>query len=180
MAKLLKVHQSMLQIPNGNKIKWTLFSGRGFSIIEILVVIFILVIAFVSILGLLTFSLRVSTLMRENTQAINLAQETIEAVRNFRDGTNWDTNGLGILTTEVAYHPEKTTDSPPKWELLSGEEAIGGFSRKVVFEEVFRDGNDDIVETGGTLDPETKKAKVTVSWKDKKAEIVTYFTNWQQ
>jgi len=172
----------MLQDLSGNKIQqqWIPFSGKGVSIIEILVVIFILVIAFVSILGLLTFSLRISTLLRENTQAINLAQETVEAVRNFRDGTNWDTDGLGILATGVAYHPEKTTDSPPKWELLLGEEAIGGFSREVVFEEVFRDGNDNIVGTGGILDPETKKATVTVSWRDREVKIITYFTNWQQ
>lgn len=151
----------------------------GISVVEILVVICILAIAFVSILGLLTFSLKISTLTRENTQAVNLAQETVEAVRNFRDGTGWDTNGLGALTAGLSYSPEKTTDIPPKWAFVQGEEIIGGFSRKVVFEEVFRDGNDDIVDTGGNLDPDTKKATITVSWRDRGVEIVTYFTNWQ-
>ena len=179
MAILLKVLQSMLQSLSGNKTKWTPFSKKGISIIEILVVIFILAIAFASILGLLTFSLRVSTLIKENTQAINLAKETVEAVRNFRDGTSWDINGLGTLTTGVDFHPEKTSDTPPKWELLLGEETIEGFSRKVVFEEVFRDGNDDIVETGGILDSETKKGTATVSWRDREVKITTYFTNWK-
>jgi len=154
--------------------------SRGISVIEILVVIFVLSIAFVSILGLLTFSLSVSSSIKDTTQAVNLAQETLEAVRNFRDGTDWETNGLGTLTTGVSYHPEKTGDSPPQWTLTQGEETVDGFSRKIVFEQVFRDGNDDIVETGGTLDVDTKKVTVTVSWGNREVTITTYLTNWQQ
>ena len=154
--------------------------SRGISVIEILVVIFVLSIAFVGILGLLTFSLSVSAFIKDTTKATNLTQETLEAVRNFRDGTDWETNGLGTLTTGVSYHPAKTSDSPPQWILIQGEETIDGFSRKIVFEQVFRHGNDDIVETGGTLDPESKKATATVSFGDREVEIVTYFTNWQQ
>ncbi|MCH8741386.1 hypothetical protein IH779_00545 [Patescibacteria group bacterium] len=153
---------------------------KGVSVIEILVVIFILAVAFVGILGLITFSLKVSTLTKETTQAVNITQETFEVVRNFRDGKDWSTDGLGSLVMEVPYHPEKTIDIPPQWALIQGEEIIDGFSRKVVFKEVFRDGNDDIVETGGVLDPDTKKATVTVSWKDQEVEVATYFTNWNQ
>jgi len=151
---------------------------KGVTVVELLVVIFILLIAFVGILGLLTFSLQTSSLIKETTYANFLAQDSIEAVRNFRDGTDWDTNGLGFLTAGV-YHPEKTSDVPPKWNLVSGEETINNFTRKIVFENVQRDGADNIVETGGINDPETKKATVTVSWKDKKVEVITYFTNWK-
>ena len=154
--------------------------NRGVSVIEILIVIFVLAVAFVGILGLITFSLKVSNLTKETTQAVNIAQETFEAVRNFRDGKDWSIDGLGSLVVEAPYHPEKTMDIPPQWVLIQGEEIIDGFSRKVVFEEVFRDGNDDIVETGGVLDPDTKKATVTVSWKDKEVKVATYFTNWEQ
>ena len=153
---------------------------KGFSVIEILVVIFILAVAFVSLLGLLTFSIRLSTLMKEEAFARNIAQETLEAVRSFRDGTTWGTDGLGSLTTGAALHPEKTGGVPPAWVLLPGEEIVEGFFRKVVLEDVFRDSSDDIVETGGTLDPDTKKATVTVSWEDRELEIVTYLTNWKQ
>lgn len=152
---------------------------KGITVVELLVVVFILLVAFVGILGILTFSLQTSNLIKETTYANFLAQETIEAVRNFRDGTDWDTTGLGTLATGILYRPEKTADTPPKWILVTGGETINSFTRQIVFENVNRDGNDNIVETGGTNDPETRKVTVTVSWKDKQVEIVTYLTNWQ-
>jgi len=153
------------------------------SVIEILVAIFILLVAFSGIAGLLAFSLQISNLNKETIYANFLAQETLDATRNFRDGTSWS-NGLGILAVGDInpYHPATTDDppNPPKWSMVSGEEIIGNFTRKVVFENVNRDSsNDDIVATDGTLDPLTKKAKVTVSWKNNKVEITTYFTNWK-
>jgi len=135
---------------------------KGISIIEILIVIAIIVIALSSLLGVAAFSLRISTLMRETSQANNLTQETIEAVRNFRDGTDWNKNGLGTLTTGVSYYPQKSTDTPPKWQLVQGEETTDGFTRKVVFEKVFRDTNDNI-SSSGTEDPNTRNATITVS-----------------
>jgi len=46
-----------------------------------------------------------------------------------------------------------------------------------------RDSNSNIVESGGTNDPNTKKVTVTVSWeergRDHKLEIFTYLTNWK-
>lgn len=152
---------------------------KGVSVVEILVVIFILSVAFVSILGLLSFSLQVSSLTKAKIQAVNLAQDTVEAVRNFRDGTDWEIDGLGFLNIDTIYHPEKTLDIPPKWTMVLGAETINGFSRYVIFENVNRDANDDIVEGSGTLDPKTRKATITVSWEDESLEIVTYFTDWQ-
>lgn len=162
----------MQQTLNGNK-------QKGALIVEILIVITVIVVALSSLLGVVTFSLRISTLIKETVQANNLARETMEVVRNFRDGTVWDTNGLGTLSVGVPYYPQKSSDSQPRWQLIQGEEEIYGFIRKVVFNNVARDANDNIVETGGTNDPHTKKATVTVSWKGKKVEIFTYFTNWQ-
>jgi hypothetical protein len=152
---------------------------KGISIVEILIVIAIVIIALGGLFALITFSLRTSTTIEENAQANNLAQEAIEAVRNFRDGTNWDTNGLGTLSFGVSYYPQKSGDSPPKWQLVLGEETIDGFTRKIVFYEVYRDANDDIVEAGGTADPNTIKIITTISWKTEEVEVVTYLTNWR-
>jgi len=160
--------------PSGSKNKK---SQKGISIIEILIVIAIIGTALGSILSLTTFALRASISIKEKTQANNLAQATMEAVRNFRDGTAWETDGLKNYSG--TYHPEKSGD-PPKWILASGEKTINGFTRKVVFEDVYRDGiTDDIKTDGGYLDSNTKKATVTVSWKDTEIELVTYFTNWK-
>ncbi|KPJ73660.1 hypothetical protein AMJ48_00415 [Parcubacteria bacterium DG_74_1] len=152
---------------------------KGISIIEILIVTAIIIVALIGLFGLVALSLRISTLTKETAQANNLAQETIEAVRNFRDGTSWDINGLGTLATSTAYHPEKSGDVPPKWQLILGEEIEGGFTRKVVFDEVCRDGDDNIVETGGEVDPNTRKIITTISWKDEEVKVVTYLTNWR-
>lgn len=172
--KLKKVIQSMFQNPFGNK---------GFSIIDILVAITIFGIVFSTLLGVTYFSIVTSTLLKQTTQANNIVQETIEAVRNFRDGTVWDVDGLGKLATDTDYYPE-ATGSPLKWQLIQGRQTIGIFTRKVVFKDVFRDSNSNIVESGGTYDPNTKKLIATVSWQNKgrsyKVEVVTYLTNWRQ
>ena len=152
---------------------------RGALIIEILIVAAIIVIALVSLLNAAAFSLKMSALTKQNDQAQKLAEETLEAVRSFRDGTTWNTNGLGTLTLDVSYYPQKTTDNPPKWNLVSGEETLGIFQRKVVFKSVSRDLNSNIVTTGGLVDTNTKKVIATVSWQDKTVEISTLLTNWK-
>src|SRR4030042_2980784 len=164
----------MLKKTNINK-KGLNVSKKGITVVEILVVVFVLLVAFVGILGLLTFSLKTSSLIKKTTYANFLAQETIESVRNFRDGTDWDIDGLGSLTAGI-YHPEKTADVPPKWNLVSGEETINNFTRKIVIENVQRDGSDIIVESGGINDTETKKIIITASWENQAVEITTYFT----
>lgn len=158
----------------------------GVSIIEILIVVVIIAVALTSLLSLTAFLLRASILIKDTAQAKNLAEETVEQVRNFRDGKDWNSNGLGtLLTGEInPYHLEKDiTVSPPKWKLVSGEEIMDGFERKVIFTDVQRDSDDNIVESGGVSDPGTKKVKATVSWGKIDAwhqiEIVTYLTNWR-
>lgn len=159
---------------------------KGVSIVEILIVVVIIAVALTSLLSLTAFLLRASILIKDTAQAKNLAEETVEQVRNFRDGTAWNSNGLGtLLTGEInPYHLEKDlTVSPPKWKLVSGEQAIDGFKRKVIFSDVQRDSDDNIVESGGVSDPGTKKVKATVSWEKMgslhQIEIVTYLTNWR-
>lgn len=157
-------------------------SIQGIGIIELLIVIAIVVIALTSILGVATFSLKISIAIKETTQANALVQHTIEAARNFRDGTDWNTNGLGTLITGVAYYPQETTDIPPKWTLIQDEEIINGLTRKVILQKVSRDpvtGDIEDIYTPDNDDPNTRKAIATVSWKDKKIEIVTYLTNWR-
>lgn len=151
---------------------------KGATIIEILIVIFIIVVALIGIFNLINLSLNASNLIKETTLANSLAQETMEAVRNFRDGTNWNSDGLGIILVNTNYFPQKS-GTPPKWQLVQGTETINNFTTKVIFNEVLRDGNKNIVESGGTNDPNTRKATVTVSWKNKEVKITTYFTNWR-
>ena len=159
---------------------------------EILVVVAIIAIALTSLLGVLSFTINTSVLIKETNQANFLAQEAMEAVRNFRDGTVWDTDGLGVLEVNTAYHPERS-GSPLRWSFplppdsSNGEEIIDGFTRKVVFKKVSRDPTTaDIEKTYNSShdDPDTRKVIVTVFWqfkgKEKNVELVTYLTNWKQ
>ncbi|MDO8265100.1 MAG: hypothetical protein Q7T34_01885 [Candidatus Parcubacteria bacterium] len=152
---------------------------KGTGVIEILVIVAILSVTLGGLLELITFSLKTSTIVRQISQADVLAQETMEEARSFRDGTVWNTDGLGILTLDVSYYPVKS-GSPLKWDLISGTENVGIFQRQIVFSSVSRDENKDIVLSGGTIDPDTKKATVIVSRPDgADIELVTYFTNWR-
>lgn len=165
----------MLQTLIGNK--------KGGLIVEILVVIAIIAIALASLSGLVVFSLEALNLAGQNAQAAVLAQEAMEAVRNFRDGTSWNMDGLGKLATSADYFP-KATGSPAKWQLIQGQETIDNFTRKIVFSSVQRDANGNIADSGGVNDPETKKANVSVSWTEKgrphQISVNTYFTNWKK
>lgn len=138
----------------------------------------IISIAFVNLLGLTVFSLKTTVSAKDRILAQQLSQELLETTRNFRDGTSWS-ESLGAVTAGVVYHLEKSSGDPPEWQLSSGEEQVGKFTRKVVFEEVRRDSGDNVAESG-TLDPDTKKVVATVSWNDKEVELITYLTNWNQ
>jgi len=152
--------------------------NKGFSIVEILVAIFVIAVALSGLLSLAAFSLKITNTQKETQQASEFAQEIMEAARNFRDGTSWGTNGLGTLSTGFDYHPERA-GSPAVWQFALAPEVRDIFSGKIVFDNVFRDPDDNITLSGGTLDNNTKKAIVTVWWKNQKIELVSYFTNWR-
>ena len=155
----------MLQTFNGNK---------GISIIEILVVVAILAVTLTTLLGLINFSLGINDLSRQTTQANGLVQEAMEAVRSIRDNAGWQqiVNGNhGLINTAG------------KWSFSGTENIIGGFARIILVEDAHRDAGDNIVESGGTPDSDTKKITAFVSWSGRgqnhNIEIVTYLTNWK-
>ena len=149
---------------------------------EIVVVAGIIVGSLAAILGLAAFFLATSQVVQQTSQATALAQEALEIVRNFRDGTDWS-SGLGVIAfSPSSYYPEKS-GSPPAWSLSAGSETIGEFTRQIQFEEVRRDGSDNIASSG-SVDADTVKAIAQVSWEERgrthQVELVAYFTNWRQ
>lgn len=164
----------MLKISSGNK---------GFSILEVLIASFIVVIILTSFLGIMAFSFKSSRIITVINKADFLAEETVEAVRSFRSSTVWSSDGLGSLTVGTNYHLTLNDSNPPSWVIVAGSEFIDDFIRKVVFERVSRDsfnGNIEQVYNPTNDDPDTRKAIITVSWEDKETKIITYFTNWQK
>ena len=146
----------------------------------------ILTIALVALFGVGAYALKISSSLQKTELANDLVQETIEAIRAFRSGTTWASNGLGVITTgnDNPYYPKLDTGTnPPKWTLAAGTQSINGFTRKVIFDNVSRDpttGNIESTYNASHNDPDTKKATVTVSWANGNIQIITYFTNWKQ
>jgi prepilin-type N-terminal cleavage/methylation domain-containing protein len=72
--------------------------SRGFTVLELMTVIFIITVGIVGVSSLITQTISLATLSSQKLTAIYLAQEGIEIVRNIRDknwvvGESWN-NGL--------------------------------------------------------------------------------------
>lgn len=151
---------------------------KGFGVVELLAAIVIIAVALVSIMEIYSFFMKAGSQNEKRLQAVALAQESIEAVHNMRDR---DWNNIGGLFFDTAYYPEQSV-SPADWILVSGQQNINGFTRQIILERVYRDSNDNIVESGGVEDPGTRKIISTVSWQDRgnfNVELAAYLTNWR-
>jgi len=172
----------MFQTQSGNN-KGLLWAKAGVTVVEILIVAFVIGIALSAFSRLISFSLAQGQIVNQTSQAVSLAKEQLEAARNFRDGTVWQ-NGVAALTTGVAYHVSLSLDVPAKWQMTLGSETIGIFSRSLVFTNGLRNQDGNIVESGGTVDSNTKKIVSQVSWSERgrlhQIELTTYLTNWKQ
>src|SRR3990167_5118912 len=127
----------------------------GQALVELLVAF-----AFASVLlpGLITGLVASREGKAQNAQrleATGLLREGQEALRVIRE-TSWAT-----VETNGTYHPQ---GSGASWQLISGSETINGYTRQITISDAYRDANGNIVSAGGTPDPSTKKAIITVSW----------------
>ena len=151
---------------------------KGFGLIEILIVVGIMGIAFVGLVDFLINSSGIIFRVTRNTEAVALAEEGIEGVRSLRDD-GWTTN-ITTLTENATYYP---VISANKWTLTNTNPGTVNnlYTRTVVIAGVNRDVNDDI-SVAGTDDPNTKEVTVKVTWKEgqdvQDVTIVTYITNF--
>lgn len=159
---------------------------HGFIFLEILIAITLISIVFITLLGIGFSSVSLATNIQKATQADALIKEELEAVRSFRDGTIWATDGLGTFATGSAspyYLVLDTTPNPLKWKLNSGTETVGEFTRKLVFDKVSRDPstqNIEAVYNPTNNDPDTRKVTVTVALGAKTYQVISYLTNWNK
>src|SRR3990167_4249064 len=103
-----------------------------------------------------------------------LFQEAIEAVRSVRE------SGWNQIASNDTYHP---VISGSNWSLVSGSEVVGTFTRVITIDDTRRDTNGNITETGGKVDPSTKKIKLSVSWQGygsiSSINQTFYLSRWQ-
>lgn len=133
--------------------------------------------SFLFVLGGVNFAyLRLAFGESDKIQAAFLAEESLEVVRFLRD-SSWD-NNISTLSAGVDYYPVFDGSA---WTLSNSTSTVGIFYRKINLSEVYRDINDNIVTTGGTLDQNTYLITSTVSWQERNATstkiISTYITD---
>lgn len=153
--------------------------SSGLILLEVVISVSILLIIFLSLIAVYNNYIKISLNNIPLIKSSYLLEEGVEAVKIMRD-TSWsskiapitlDTNyylvyDSGLATFDVTLTPENPIDSM--------------YQRTIVFSSVFRDSDDDI-QSSGTLDPDTLKVTVTVSWYDGSTttakQLSTYITN---
>ncbi len=130
----------------------------GFGILEIVVAITVIGTALFAIMTVARTSLELNRRVLLSTKGGFLLEESSEGIRMIRD-SNWsDVSGL---TVDTPYHLVFENN---KWMATTTETMIDDiFSRTVTASSVYRDDNYRISDSG-TLDPDTRKFTVNVSW----------------
>lgn len=160
-------------------------NNLGFIFLEIIIAVALISIALVLLLGVAAQAINFSSNIRIASQIDSLQREEIEALRSFRDGTTWATNGLGSVNTGSSspyYLSLDKSSSPAKWVLVAGSETISGFTKKIVFDKVSRDPATQYIESTYNAshdDANTRKVTVSIIYSSKTYQVVTYLTNWQ-
>ncbi|MDZ7726614.1 MAG: hypothetical protein U5L75_03485 [Candidatus Campbellbacteria bacterium] len=141
---------------------------KGIGLIEVLIattILTLIVFAFTSSLSLYSSA---SVDATKRTQATFLAEEGLEVVRMLRD-ESWS-NNIEPQSSDTDYGFSFDT-STSDWSITSGPETFGEFTRTLVFGDVYRDSNDDIVTDGsGTFDPDSRFVTVEVTWDSRRGE----------
>lgn len=150
---------------------------KGFTLIEALISISILLLLAVGGISANRLATAAITLNRDRSQANSLADEGMEAVESVRAA-----NFLSLSTGD--FHP---VNGPVGWSLMPGVETIGKFTRVINISQVLRDLSCsttvcDIVSAGGIVDTGSLMANVTVSWPESDgtkninlSALITYF-----
>lgn len=105
-------------------------------------------------------------------EALALLHETEEAVRVVRE------KGWAQFAVSGTYHPVIAANT---WSFVSGTDTVNSLTRQLVISEVRRNDAGVVVESGGNVDPSTRKVEMTVSWSAPRAESVSstiYVTNF--
>ncbi len=148
--------------------------SSGQSVIEVIIAVAIFVILASGSVTVILGSFLSSRQGSEETQASFYAQEGLDAVKSIRD-QSWEFLVDGDHGLSFA---------GGKWVFNGTSEVLGKYTRKITISPVNRSVGGDIAPTGGTLDPNTKKAVALVTWnftpiKTSSVEMSSYLTNWQ-
>ncbi len=141
----------------------------GFTIIEVLVACSIITISMFALMQTAEKGISLSNYALKKSQASFLLEEGAESIKSIRDNS-WATISGATLNTPYYLFFNTTTKL---WGLgntttLAGSipsyPVDGVFMRTATISPVYRDINDNITSSGGTLDARTKKVTITTTW----------------
>ena len=138
-------------------------NSPGFGIIELVIASAIISGSLFSLMSVFSLSNRLAGEASNKIRANFIAEEGLEAARILRDA-GWNHNIAPLLNSETYYLDFDTATL--SWDIVTTDPGfIGGkYSRKIKVQDVSRDSFADIVASGGTVDLESKKIIVEVSW----------------
>jgi type II secretory pathway pseudopilin PulG len=153
------------------------FNEKGFSVIEVILAAALFMILATGAVVVVLQGLDSNRLGEEQTVASQYASEGIEASRSIKN-QNFaylvNSVGTGIVAS-----------SSGVWKFSGSSNVLSSkYTRVLTVSDVQRDGSGNIVASGGTLDPLTKKITSTVSWnftptRSDSVILSTYLTNWR-
>jgi Tfp pilus assembly protein PilV len=138
--------------------KRRLKNSKGFLIIEVIMVIFIISISMWAIMSVAQKSIQLSQRSLHSNQATFLLEEGAEATRMIRDAT-W--SNISSLTVNTDYY---LSFSGNTWTLTSNPEILGNFSRRIRFSNVNRNTTTGSISSSGSVDAGTKLVSIYVDW----------------
>ncbi len=155
----------------------------GFSLVEVIVGASIITVAIVAILNAYGYLIRAELSSTKLVKATYLLEEGVEAIRYLRD-KGWTSNIASLSTSTNYYLYLSTANGTGDWQATTTKQIFdGSFVRTVTFGSVYRNTTllQEISATG-TLDTNTRKITVTVSWpgisgSTTTKRLSTYLTN---
>jgi type II secretory pathway pseudopilin PulG len=129
--------------------------NRGQSLVELLLAVGLAFVIMPALITGFVASREGKATQSLRLEATALLKEAVEAVRSVR------TLGWESFAVNGTYHP---VISGANWSLTAGTETINDLERSIVISDVNRDTNGDIIATGGSVDPSTKKVVITIAW----------------
>jgi Tfp pilus assembly protein PilV len=134
--------------------------SKGITIVEIVVAAGIIAVSVIGIIGAIQVYLKIVFQNTREAQAVLLLDETAEAIQYLRDEGFDEHIANKDLNTEYSIYWNGSG-----YEFGTGTIALPyEMTRTVSFDEVRRDSSDQIVTSGGTVDDDTRKAIITITW----------------
>ncbi|QQR77240.1 MAG: hypothetical protein IPJ67_03785 [Candidatus Moraniibacteriota bacterium] len=149
---------------------------RGFSVVEVLLGAALFAVFASGAIALLLQGLQADRLAEEESVASNYASEGLEALRSMKN------QSFASLTTTASSGIDRV-GSGGVWAFSGASTSYGKYVRTVSVAPVSRDGNGNVVASGGTNDPLSRKVTSTVTWPVSVSRInalsfVSYLTDW--